>query len=135
MKIVAVHPDQVGDWWPYAREGLDNLLERHTLQVWTEQDFIDKLQAGDWQLFIVASDDNKIQANLVCTIAGSDVFEVGFCWGEGADQWTGEVFDTFAAIGRQLGCDKMALNGRPGWSKMAKKLGFSVNSVTFARPI
>jgi hypothetical protein len=136
LKIVAVSPDQVADWWPYARDGLDNMLDNHSLGIWTEQDFIERLQSGEWQLFIVFEGE-QLLASLVCTIAqGRDkVFEVGFCWGEAAQAWTEQVYNSFAVIGRELGCDKMTLNGRPGWARMAKKLGFEVNSVTFARNI
>jgi len=136
MNFSAISPIDVVDIWPEIAPGLEDLLDQHTLGRWTEPDVLEKLLAGEWQLFIVL-DENQIIACLICSIleGHKKTLEIGLCWGADAQSWTGEVSAAFEQIAREMGCEQLALDGRPGWRNMAHKLGYKLDSVRYTRQI
>ena len=136
MNFSAISPEQVADLWPQISPGLEDLLEHYTLGKWTAPEVLENLQAGEWQLFVI-SDDIRILACLVCSIleGHKKTLEIGLCWGAGANSWTGEVNAAFEQIALEMGCEQLALDGRPGWRNMARKLGYKLDSVRYVREI
>ena len=136
MNISAIAPGDVSKIWPEIRGGLANLLATHGTGKWTVGDVYENLELGDWQLFIV-SDQGEVVASLVCSIqeGARKTLEIGLCWGRDAAEWTGDMCEAFDQVGRELGCDQMALDGRPGWRQVMRQLGFKHRSSTYTRPI
>ncbi len=136
MIVAAVHPDDLPTYWPMLVEGLDDMLKQHSLGRYTALDVFQLVSCGEFGLFTVIEGD-QIQAALTCQILDGheQILEVGMCWGVGAADWIEEIDQAFDIIGRQLGCSKIALNGRPGWRKYGKQLGYTLNSITLTRDI
>ncbi|MGI9309107.1 MAG: hypothetical protein ACR2P6_07585 [Gammaproteobacteria bacterium] len=137
MNIAAIEPEYLVYWWPKCRPGLEEMLHCYSNGDYSEDDILERLTRGEWQLFLVLDDDDII-ASLVCVLNDTPtgrVFEVGMCWGRDADHWTADIYEAFSRIGKDMGCSRMSLNGRPGWRKLARSLGFKINSVTFGRDL
>lgn len=136
MKLTAIPGDSLAKIWPEIAPGLAKLLEQHGTGRWTVPQVLENLQAEQWQLFIVW-DESEIVACLICSIVEGErkTFEIGLCWGRGADDWAGDVNQAFEQVGREMGCDQLALDGRPGWRKIMRQLGYELKSVTYTRRI
>ena len=136
MNLSAIPPAAVRDFWPTISPGLENLLEQYTLGKWTAPEVLENLELGDWQLFVV-SDEERIIACLVCSIleGHKKTLEIGLCWGRDADDWSADMGEVLDQIGREMDCDQLALNGRPGWRRIMRELGFTHQSSTYTRRI
>ena len=136
MNFSAIPPNCVADLWPHISPGLEDLLENHTLGKWDADDVLANLQDNEWQLFIV-SEDTEIVVCIVCSImeGHKKTLELGLCWGKDADSWSDQVNQSMEQIGRELGCDQLALDGRPGWRNIMRKFGYELNSMRYVRPI
>ena len=136
MIFSAIKADDVVDLWPEIRVGLEDMLENHTVGRWTSNEVLTHLLTGEWQLFIV-SDDRGIVASLVCNIVDGHTrtLEIGMCWGTGANDWSDEVNESLEQLAHELGCDQLALDGRPGWRNIMRKHDFELKSVTYVRRI
>ena len=136
MNVCAISPDKVLDVWPEISGGLATVLDKHSIGRWSVAEVLENLQAGEWQLFLVA-DEGKIIASLICSILPGQrqTLEVGMCWGANASEWIGDVNTAFEQIARETGCDQVALDGRPGWRTWARKYGYELNSVRYVRKI
>ena len=136
MNFSAIPPDGVMDLWPMIGPGLEDLLENYTLGTWDADDVLWHLRTGQWQLFVV-SDQGGIIACLVCSVTEGrkKTLEIGLCWGTSANAWSGEVTAAFDQIAAEMGCDQLALDGRPGWRNIMRKHGYKLNSVRYTRQI
>ncbi len=136
MNISAISKDQVLSIWAEIVPGLDNLLENYTLGRWTAPEVLQNLLEGEWQLFVI-TEDERIIACLVCSIMDGHkkTLEIGLCWGTSADAWSGEVSQAFDQLAREMDCEQLALDGRPGWRKIMRKHGFELNSVRYTRQV
>jgi hypothetical protein len=135
MNFSAIPPDDVIDLWPQISPGLADMLEHYTLGRWAVDEVFDYLTSGEFQLFVV-SDEGRIIACLVCSIleGHKKTLEIGMCWGTDANNWSGAVTNAFDQIAQDMGCDQLALDGRPGWRNIMRKHGYKVNSVRYVRP-
>ena len=136
MNICAIPRGCVYDIWPQVEPGLQDLLDNHTLGAWTVEEIRDKCATGEW-LLVVVSDDGEIIANLVCNINEGEnrLFEIGLCWGTAADAWSGDIIAACDQVGREMGCDRLTVDGRPGWRNIMRREGFTVKSVRYMRDI
>lgn len=136
MNIAAIPAAGAHHFWPEISPGLENLLINHTLGRWTVADVLDNIEAGEWQLFLV-SDGERIIASIVCNVMDGHkkTLELGLCWGTGVNEWSQDVSDALDQIGRELGCDQLALDGRPGWRNIMRKHGYELNSVRYTRQL
>lgn len=136
MIVAAIHPDDLPQYWPMIVDGLEAMLQEHSLGRYTALDVFELVNRGEFGLFAVV-DEDKISAALVCQVlqGHEKILEIGMCWGVNAADWVEQVDHAFSIIGRQLGCTRIALNGRPGWRKLGQKLGYELNSITLTRSI
>ena len=118
--------------WQELSQGMDLAL-RYNLGRVNGKEARRKVLAGEWMLFAVYEEGEPV----VCLLASvcGDLFEVGYCWGTRVGEWITDVYLMFEVIGKELGCSKIAFNGRQGWSKLAKQHGFRVNSIIYVKDI
>ena len=106
---------------------------RYNLGRVSPQQAQDKVAAGEWMMFAVMEEGKPVVV-LLASVCG-DLFEVGYCWGTRVEEWITQVYNLFEVIATELGCSKIAFNGRQGWSKLAKQHGFTVNSIIYVKDI
>lgn len=137
MMLIAVSPAALPGCWDELRKGVDKVL-KFSLGLASEQGIYDKVLAGDWLMFSVYEDGTPV-VTLVTEIRGRNdgtrLLDVYFCWGGQVDDWIDLVNEAFERIARETGCDHIAFNGRAGWSRMAKRLGYEVNSMIFKKAV
>lgn len=105
-------------------KGADN----HTLP-----EIHEELIAGNWIAFTVTDEVNP-EVYFICEIK-PPVFIVGMAWGSRIDEWLDDVLGAFEKIARQCNCDKISINGRPGWVKLGKQRGFKPQTTTIVKVI
>lgn len=132
MNIVAIPRAEIAAWWPQIEPGLAEVLKLGMGRQSTDQ-VLDNLQHKRWLLFMVMAD--KLPAACFVVRVEARIFEIGMCWGEHLTEWLDDILTAFVRVGRELDCDKLAINGRPGWVKLGKARGFNVKSVTIVRDI
>ena len=132
--FTAIHPQDVGFIWPQVSPGLSDMLENYTIGKWTEPEVLEQLQIGEWQLFVIWENGEPL-ACLICMVVDAHVrtLELGMCWGKGVNDWDDQVDEAINRIAIDLGCDQLALDGRPGWRNIMRKHGFDLKSVTYTR--
>jgi hypothetical protein len=135
MNIIAIHPDDLAAWWPRLSPGVERCL-KWGLGIQTERSLYERIGDGEFMLFAAMQDDEPLAAVVACIRQGDvKIFDVGYCWGTQVDEWIEPIYQAFETIGQQLGCEQMAFNGRPGWRKLARNMGFSINSMTYVKGI
>ena len=132
MKMVAISPNCIDKAWPELSTGIDEVLKLGLIGL-TEQDVFENVRDGQWLMFTVF-DEGQPVVSLVAVIRGK-LFDVGLCWGSRVNEWIKDVHQMFEVVGRELGCEMIAFNGRPGWRKLAKERGFKVKTVTYMKDI
>lgn len=137
MILTAISPEALPGCWDMLRQGVDKVL-KFSMGLTTEQDIYNRCLKGDWLLFSVF-DTGQPVVTLVAEIRQrrdeTRLLDVYFCWGGQVDEWIDLVSDAMDRIAKETGCSHVAFNGRAGWSKMAKRLGYEVNSMIFKKAV
>jgi hypothetical protein len=135
MIVIAVPPADIPAIWPQVRAGAAKMC-RAALGLYTADDILNRLIGGQWILLQV-HDGGQVIASIVAQVSQGSrkVFEIGFCWGTRMAEWSDDVYRALETIARELKCDTIALNGRPGWRNEARSRGFKVKSVTYAKEL
>ena len=137
MMFTAIKADQVAQAWPLlSMDGMDKML-KYGCGIHSSDSIRDRCICGDWMLFVMFVEGQPV-ANIVAEIRQGPeqrILDVGFCWGGGVDEWIDEVYESFAQIARECGCSTIAFSGRPGWSRLAKRIGFEVQQMIFTKQV
>ncbi len=102
-----------------AAELADDLLSGNVLliRIWKDQEFV-ALAA----------------ARTRPTLEGLELFIMGLV-GEDSDDWLLPLSDTFDKLAEESGCIAVTLEGRPGWSKKLRGLGYTMHQVVMRKPL
>jgi hypothetical protein len=137
MMLVAISPEALPGCWDELRQGVEKVL-KFSMGLTTEQDIYERVLAGDWIMFAVYSEGAPVVV-LVAEIRQrrdeTRLLDVYFCWGGRVDEWIDLVSSAMDTIAAETGCAHIAFNGRAGWHKMAKRLGYEVNSMIFKKVV
>ena len=79
-------------------------------------------------LLVVITDNDKIVSSVTIEVSqlnGVKVCHIMTLGGEDIDSWINQFMRVWKAIAREQGCDFISMKGRPGWSRYAKKHGFT----------
>ncbi len=63
---------------------------------------------------------------------GRELFIMGLV-GEQSDEWLLPLSDTFDQLAKEAECVAVVLEGRPGWSKKLRGLGYSLHQITMRK--
>ncbi len=66
------------------------------------------------------------------TLEGRELYIMGLV-GEGSDDWLLPLSDTFDQLAEEAECVAVVLEGRPGWSKKLRGLGYSLHQITMRK--
>ena len=135
MKFMAISPSAVDTAWPKLSVGIEDVLP-YSLAVKNPREIREQVANGEWLMFAVFEDDTPV-VTLIATIKDGQqrIFEVGLCWGKRVDEWITDVYQMFEVIALECGCSRIVFNGRPGWHKLAKQHGFTINAYVYGRDI
>lgn len=125
MKYEFVPPDSVRQAWPFVRQGLDHVLQKSP-EPWIPEDVYASLTVGKSVLWLAKRDD--VCVGFVVAYQSHGNFHIwvayGFLDGQ-IKQW----FALLADIAKGGGAQRITFDSwRPGWSRVAKDLGFKPRS-------
>ena len=106
-------------------------------QTYTPREFQDDLASGDVLLFRVwEGEDVKavFMARISQTFRGPELYALAAA-GSDAKEWVGPMMETLAQVATEAKCVAVVLDGRQGWQKMMKRLGYRVFQVRMRKEI
>ena len=68
------------------------------------------------------------------TLEGGELYIMGLV-GEGSDEWLLPLSETFDKLAAEAQCVAVVLEGRPGWSKKLRGLGYSLHQVVMRKTV
>ena len=100
-----------------ARDYIVKAIE-HTACEYTEEMLLDACFTGNSQLWLVWSDERGAECAVVTSVMPQiKVCLIKACGGRGRQHWLG-LLDEIEKWAKELGCTKMRLYGRRGWSRV-----------------
>jgi hypothetical protein len=125
MILEFIPPDNVRQTWPYVRQGLETVLQKSPEQ-WIPEDVYASLMAGKSVLWLLKRDEYCV--GFLVGYAKEDEFHIWCAYGMAGgelDKW----FAILTDIARKGGAKRITFDSwRPGWNRVAKKLGFKPRS-------
>lgn len=116
--------------WKEARERVrkaakENPSVSYLQAMVDEKDGFCQMWAHENCVFVTRVDRNKDGRRLVvCLLAGDDMFK-----------WGGEIEETLNSLAKAHNCTKIAVEGRRGWEKVMKPMGFRFEAVTLVKDL
>lgn len=138
IKISAVPPDMVDDYWGLALPLLSKAFEYSSHKIEPE-DVYEDLMRGNQSLW-VAYEGSAINLVGAFTIR-IKLYPAGAALtgehlgGERLDEWADELFEIMESYARDLKINNLELIGRRGWEKILKSRGWKSNLVIFEKEI
>ena len=96
-----------------------------------------RIKGGQYALWLCLRDGQVLAAVVLGVTEHSRCLVVDIHYGAGMDleHWIAPFCDTIVDKSRNAGCRFIRVNGRKGWAKPLKKLGFTEAYVAFMREI
>ncbi len=104
---------------------------------YTAAELADDLLSGNVLLIRIWHDkefEGLAAARVRTTLQGMELFIMGLV-GENCDDWLLPLTETFDKLATEAGCVAVAMEGRPGWSKKLRGLGYNLHQVVMRKPL
>lgn len=138
IKISAVPPDMVGDYWGLALPLLAKAFKYSSSKV-DPEDVYEDLMKGNQSLWIVfeGTPINVIGAFTIRikTYPAGAALCGEHLGGERLNEWADDLFEIMERYARDLGINNLELIGRRGWEKILKPKGWEAKLVIFEKEI
>jgi len=102
---------------------------------YSPDELAEELLSGDVLLIRVWKDKEfkgLAAARVREVIEGRELYIMGLV-GEESDKWLLPLSETFDELAKEAECVAVVLEGRPGWSKRLRGLGYSLHQVTMRK--
>lgn len=137
MRISAVPYEVIDVVWDDAKKFLEPAVNfaktRYTIE--SIRQFIDGHHVALW---VAMDDQNRMKATITTRVYDypeGRSLEMDWIGGEDMEEWLPAFQERLEAYARDMGCDFMAGQGRKGWSKPLKKLGWEEEYVSFRKDL
>ena len=125
MRLQYVKPEDIGQYWPEVRKGLEHILSRSN-ELWIPEDVYVELKNINCGLYVF--DGGFVILQITSGWSGKDC-NVFAAYGSGNMDW---AFEETKQIARDLGCRRLKfMTTRDGWEKAAIKLGYTKRHVEY----
>lgn len=132
---IRVHSDGLEQYWPVAEPFVYKAYESsESLALFALA--YEELQQDLAHMWLF-TENFKLRAVVLARIMEyppTKVYEMFSVAGEGDDHWQARlrVVENYA---RSQGCSEIFINGRPGWARVFKSMGYKVNSVQVGKEL
>lgn len=112
--------------WPQVSGWLDDALKK-TGSLLTVDDLRRNVRTGNYRLWLVDREDRVVAAMVTEIVRGGNgcaVYVVAL-GGTGMDDWLEDVVESLDAYSRANECKYVVEMGRPGWSRVLERLGWT----------
>ena len=104
---------------------------------YTAAELGEELLSGDVLLIRVWRDKEfkaLAAARVRPSLEGGELYIMGLV-GEGSDEWLLPLSETFDKLAAEAQCATIAIEGRPGWSKRLRGIGYKLHQVTMRKSV
>ena len=138
IKISAVPPDMVDDYWGLALPLLSKAFEYSCHKI-DSQDVYEDLMRG-YQSLWIAFEGTPVNLVGAFTIRvksypAGDALAGEHLGGERLDEWADQLFEVMELYAKDLNIKNLELIGRRGWEKILKSRGWKSNLVIFEKEV
>lgn len=137
MRISAVPYEVVDIVWEDAKRWLEPAVTtakgRYSIE--DIRRFLDDRIIALW---VAMTEDNEIKAAITTRVfeyPNSRALEMDWIGGEEMETWLPQFQERLEEYGKSMGCDFMAGQGRRGWTKPLKELGWELENVSFRKEL
>lgn len=139
VSIEEILPGAVPGIWHHVEGMIRQALNASevTARCETPQDVKSRCEAGDYALWLILA-ENSIKAALIVSVENHprcNIATIHYCAGSNIEHWMAYLHDYLTERGRNAGCRYIKIEGRDGWGRMLKSLGFKKTSETFTKEI
>ena len=141
VNILCIEPKDVTHYWPLLQFLLLESL-KYDGNPMSLKELKEKINVGEYQLFMMfGSDDGekyKVFGCFVTRIQQLPNFrqvEVILLKGEGRKHWQKEAAKTIENLGKQHGCQRLAVLARPGWKNFLEPFGWKVKRYLYQKEL
>ena len=102
---------------------------------YTVEELAEELLSGDVLLVRVWQDQEftgLAAARVRSALEGRELFIMGLV-GSGLEEWMLPLSESFDELAKEAECVAIVLEGRPGWSKVLRGLGYSPHQITMRK--
>lgn len=121
--IVGISRDRLSSVWHLAEPLLWKAFKRVDYP-YTMAEIAGKIESCDMQLWMT-HDLDMAWVTQILVFPRYKVFEIVAGGGEGLDEWLVDSDELFTAFASHHGCKYIEVQGRPGWTKVTKPLGYA----------
>jgi hypothetical protein len=138
IKISAVPPEMVDDYWDVAFRLFSKSFEYSSMKI-SPEDVYEDVMRGNQSLWLVFEEEpfEVIGAFTirVKTYPAGAALAGEHLGGERLAEWADQLFQIMEQYARDLGIKHLELVGRRGWEKILKPKGWKANLVIFEKEI
>lgn len=134
--IQGIQSHDAEKWWPVVDDWCCRALNRGGALLHL-RDLVEGVAAKDMQLWIVLDDGNPIAVTItqIEQWKRGKVLSAFVIGGDDMHKWLAQLDDVLTRYARSLGCDFITGEGRKGWERVLKPLGWQAPSVTYMKRI
>jgi hypothetical protein len=138
VRLIAIDPDaQLREVWDDIREGLNDILAKGAY-TWLPEDIYVAIKTRQ-SVLLVGMADNRFAGFVVLTLnKGFDGLEgnVWCAYNIGKSEYIDALMPVIDDFLRESGCKRATMiSSRPGWAKIAPKLGFKPVYTTYSKEL
>jgi hypothetical protein len=133
MIIHGVQPLEAKEWWGTVDGWLQEAIDQDPFKSLGIDDIHSAVEKQEMQLWVVLTPTPK--AAVITQIANypkSKTLAVVLCGGIELSTWIGSLVDVLRRFAKHHDCQSVACNGRKGWVRVLKDLGWREVAVTVA---
>jgi hypothetical protein len=137
-KLIVIDPDtQLREVWDDVREGLNDILNKGNY-TWLPEDVYSAIKNRS-SVLLVGIADNRFSGFIIISInKGFDGLEgnIWCAYNIGKSEYISSLNTVIDEFLKKAGCKRVTMiSNRPGWEKIAPKLGFSPVQVIYSKEI
>jgi hypothetical protein len=138
IKISAVPPEMVADYWDVAFQLFSKSFEYSALKI-SPEDVYEDVMRGNQSLWLVFEDEPFLVIGAftirVKSYPAGHALAGEHLGGERLSEWADQLFQIMEQYARDLNISHLELIGRRGWEKILKPKGWKANLVIFEKEI
>ena len=136
INLRLLQPHEVMGFWSESAPLLSPAVDQSYGEIMLHQ-VLGNLVLGNTRMLMIL-DDNEVIAAVVLSVHQhpcKKVCQISFAGGTRIHEWYAIGLEFVERMAREIGCNSVYIQGRPGWTKLFKTLGYKQYGVLTAKEL